>query len=164
MADEAVLVSSALDIFEEKSVLRSFVKTYEMTIYPEDGWNQGQLITFTMPKYQNRMVESDSFVLESIMSITNGDDSEPDDTTQAYAPVNGIGLTAFEYITAEVGGTLICGENRTDSYRNYTTILLGNSNEAKQTWVAQSFIWEQDTASYFSDVTKDSKNKGSILF
>jgi hypothetical protein len=84
------------------------------------------------------------------------------DKAQRYAPINGIGLTLFEYITVQVGNTLICGENRTDIYKNYLQLMLGNSKESKETWLGTEVIWAKDTAGAFNDLSLESKNKGFI--
>lgn len=97
------------------------------------------------------------------MSVANGDGSEIDDAVQNYAPVNGISLEAFAYVTVTVGQTLICGDTKKDAYKHYVEMLLGTNELAKKTYAQQSLLWYPDTPTYFDEMKRSGgKNQGFL--
>lgn len=157
MKKSAVVIDPSLKIFDALPINQSFTQVQNVVIRPVDGWQAGNTIDFELPKYDNKLYESDSFEIHMTSSIVNEDDSAPDDTTQAYAPANGIGFTAFSYASVQIGNEFICGDNKYDVYKNYLEYLLGHSKEAKDTWMKYCLMYKEDDPGQFDDTTVASR-------
>ncbi len=95
-------------------------------------------------------------MLESVFSVTKADGKKAS-TGSVYAPINCIGLCAWQYISCEVGNTLISGENVNDVYKFYLESLLGNTTSSKETWFSEMVIWEGETRSKLGGYTLTNK-------
>jgi len=78
----------------------------------------------------------------------------------SYAPINAIGVTAFESCTTEIGNVLVFGERSTDIIKNYLELFMNHSRDAKNTWLAESAIYFEDTPNQFDDFKAASENVG----
>ena len=157
MNKSVVVIDPSLKIFDALPINQSFTQVQNVVIRPVDGWQAGSSIDFELPKYDNKLYESDSFEIHMTSYIVNEDDSEPDDKTQAYAPANGIGFTAFSSASVQIGNEFICGDNKYDVYKNYLEYLLGHSKEAKDTWMKYCLLYMEDDPGQFNDTTVASR-------
>ena len=153
MNKSAIVIDPPLKIFDALPINQSFTQVQDVVIRPLDGWQAGNTIDFELPKYENKLYESDSFEIHMTSSIVNDDGSAPDDTVQAYAPANGVGFTAFSSASVQIGNEFICGDNKYDVYKNYLEYLLGHSKEAKDTWMKYCLLYMEDDPGQFDDTT-----------
>ncbi len=131
-----VLIDSSLNVFDTKPILQTFLQTRKIKIRPlvrsfffelmhciitkkkcfKDGWKMGTNIDFVVPKLESSLLESDSFELVMTSQIQTAENKDPDDTVIA-APLDGVGLLAFESVSCQIGSEYICGDNKWDVYK-----------------------------------------------
>ncbi len=74
----------------------------------------GTNVDFVIPKLESHsLLETDSFEIVMTSQIQTADNKDPDDTVIA-APLEGVGLLAFESVSCLIGSQHICGDNKWD--------------------------------------------------
>ncbi len=76
----------------------------------------GTNVDFVIPKLESSLLESDSFEIVMTSQIQTADNKDPDGTVIA-APLDAVGLLAFESISCQIGSEYICGDNKWDVYK-----------------------------------------------
>lgn len=160
-----LLSDTSLDIFSQPPVIESFLDTRELRISPSDSWKSGNLIQFYLPRYDSLLYVSDSFYLHTKFRIVDDKGNHLTEDSKV-APINGIGITAFQSITCQIGTEFICGDSRYDVYKTYLDLLFGYGKDAKEYLLRPTLMYYEDDANNFNNTNvmpKEKKNTESEI-
>jgi hypothetical protein len=157
-ASTAVVLDRRFNLFENVPMAQGSPHVRQITIRPNANWKTQpgspavHTIDFQLPKFDSLLIDTASFNVHMRSRVIHENGAVPAKDTK-FAVINAIGVTAFSYVSVQIGNEFICGENKHSVLATYLSYLLNSSAEAKRTLLRHAIVYAEDDAGHFDDVS-----------